>query len=323
MAHTATVIGGTGHVGTYLIPALVEAGYDVTCVSRGNRQPYVPHPAWASVRHVDIDRQAAEESGDFGRRVRELQGDVVIDMICFEPDSARQLVEALRGAVSHYLFCGTVWIHGHSTQVPTPESAPRHPLEDYGRKKGEITDFLTREAYRTGFPATSFHPGHIVGPGHEPINPEGHKDLAVFGKLARGESLQLPNLGMETVHHVHAEDVAQIVMRCLALPGSAVGESFHAVSSAALTLRGFAEAMAAWFGQPSRLAFAPFDEWKRGRPDADVAATWSHISHSPNCSIEKPRRLLGYEPRYTSLQAVQESVSWYIERGDLPQRSLP
>jgi nucleoside-diphosphate-sugar epimerase len=33
--------------------------------------------------------------------------------------------------------------------------------------------------------------------------------------------------------------------------------------------------------------------------------TLDHIAHSPNCSIEKTRRLLGYSPRYTSLEAIQ------------------
>ena len=29
------IIGGSGHVGTYLVPRLVEAGHEVICVSRG------------------------------------------------------------------------------------------------------------------------------------------------------------------------------------------------------------------------------------------------------------------------------------------------
>ena len=37
--------------------------------------------------------------------------------------------------------------------------------------------------------------------------------------------------------------------------------------------------------------------------------TWDHIAHSPNCSIAKAQRLLGYTPRYSSLEAVQEAVS--------------
>jgi uncharacterized protein YbjT (DUF2867 family) len=45
-----TVIGGTGHIGTYLIPRLVEAGFETTSVSRGARQPYLFHPAWEDAR---------------------------------------------------------------------------------------------------------------------------------------------------------------------------------------------------------------------------------------------------------------------------------
>ena len=40
------VIGGTGHIGTYLVPKLVETGYQVISVSRQQREPYQPHAAW-------------------------------------------------------------------------------------------------------------------------------------------------------------------------------------------------------------------------------------------------------------------------------------
>ena len=72
--------------------------------------------------------------------------------------------------------------------------------------------------------------------------------MVVFKKLAKGDEVLLPNIGMETVHHVHADDVAQAFMAALGNWNQAVGESFHVVSSEALTLRGYAEAMAAWFG---------------------------------------------------------------------------
>ena len=93
----------------------------------------------------------------------------------------------------------------------------------------------------------------------------------------------------------------------------AVGESFHVVSAAALSLRGYAEAMAAWFGQPARLRFMPWEDWRATVSEVEADATWDHIAHSPNCSIAKARRLLNYQPRYSSLQAVTESVSWLIE----------
>lgn len=311
------IIGGSGHVGTYLVPRLVEAGHKVINLSRGQREPYQPHTAWKSVEHIKIDRDEEEKTGTFGQRVRELKPDVVIDMICFTLDSAQHLVEALRGQVQHFVSCGTVWVHGPSVEVPTTEEQPRRPFGEYGIQKAAIEAYLLNEARRNAFPATVLHPGHIVGPGWVPLNPAGHFNSKVFAQLARGEEFALPNLGMETVHHVHADDVAQIFMQALTNWSQAVGESFHAVSPAALSLRGYAESMAAWFGQPANLKFLPWEAWRATVTEDEAQATWDHIAHSPNCSIAKAQRLLNYQPRYSSLQAVYQAVAWLIEHDGL------
>jgi nucleoside-diphosphate-sugar epimerase len=311
------IIGGTGHVGTFLVPRLAAAGHGVTCVSRARRQPYQPHAAWARVRHVTLDRGAEEAAGSFGERIAALEPDAVIDMICFKLASARHLVEALRGRVRHFLHCGTIWVHGPSVEVPTTEEQPRRPFGEYGLQKAAIEEYLLDEARGNRFPATVLHPGHIVGPGWPPLNPAGHFNPRVFEDLARGVEVALPNLGLETVHHVHADDVAQAFERAMANWSASVGESFHVVSPAALTLRGYAESMAAWFGREARLQFLPWDQWKQTVSPEEAAATWDHIAHSPNSSIAKARRLLGFQPRYRSLEAVQESVEWLVRAGTI------
>lgn len=309
------VIGGSGHIGTYLVPGLVETGHHVIHLSRGRRKPYQQNPAWSEVESLPADREAEDREGTFGRRVAGLKPDAVIDMICYEPSSARLLVDALSGRTGHLLHCGTIWVHGPSAEVPTTESAPRHPFGEYGVKKAEIEALLLAAARERAFPATILHPGHIVGPGWVPVNPAGNFNPEVFSTLARGQTLALPNLGMETLHHVHAADVAQAFLAALKHPAKAIGQAFHVVSPAAVTLRGYAEAMAAWFGKPAALQFLPWPEWKQTVTAEDAGATWDHLAHSPNCSIAKAQRLLGYEPEYRSLEAVQESVGWLIEHG--------
>ena len=309
------IIGGSGHVGTYLVPRLVEAGFEVVNVSRGKREPYSPHAAWSSVRTVELDREKEEKSRGFGRKILALKPDVVIDMICFTLASAKHLAEALSGNVQHFLHTGTIWVHGHSVAVPTTEMAPRKPFGEYGVQKAAIEAYLLGEAKRTGFPATIVHPGHIVGQGWNPLNPAGHFNPEVFTTLARGKQLALPNFGMETVHHVHADDVAQMFMKAIANWSASVGEAFHTVSPAALTLRGYAEAMSAWFGKEAKLKFLPWPEWKAAqKSEEEATATWEHIARSPSSSIAKGERLLGYHPRYTSMQGVIDSVTWLIEK---------
>ncbi len=75
--------------------------------------------------------------------------------------------------------------------------------------------------------------------------------------------------------------------------------------------------MSRWFGHEPNLSFLPFDQWAAKQTTVDANATWEHIARSPNCSIEKARRLLGHAPRYTSLQAVEEAVTWLIADGQV------
>jgi nucleoside-diphosphate-sugar epimerase len=309
------VIGGTGHIGSFLTPRLFAAGHTVICVSRGLKEPYQRDAAWQLIERVEMDRTTEEDAGRFGERIAKLDADAVIDLTCYQLHSAQQLVEPLRGTGAHLLHCGTIWVHGPSVEVPTTEAEPRRAFGDYGQRKAAIEDYLLREARRSALPVTILHPGHLVGPGWAPVNPAGNFNPEVFSKLLQGSPLQLPNIGMETLHHVHADDVAQCFQRALERRSVAIGESFHVVSPAALTLRGYAERAGAWFGHPAQLEFVPWEEWRQGVTERDAAMTWDHIAHSPNCSIAKARTLLGYAPRYSSLQAVRESVDWLIAKG--------
>jgi len=311
------IIGGTGHIGSYLSPRLQEAGHTVLCVCRGIKTPYRPHPAWNRIQYIHLDRDAEEAAGRFGERIASLDPQAVIDLTCYQLESARQLVDGLRGRVELLLHCGTIWVHGQAVEVPTAEEAPRAPFGDYGIRKHAIEEYLIEEALKAGFPAAILHPGHLVGPGWNPINPQGNFNPEAFTTLAQGREFTLPHLGVETVHHVHADDVAHAFLCALTHPEAAIGQSFHAVSPRALTLRGYAERMAAWFGKPAVLRFLPWEDWKASVNERDARVTFDHIAHSPNCSIEKARALLGYTPRYSSLEAVQECVAEMRRSGAL------
>ena len=309
------VIGGSGHVGAYLLPALVERGHNVINVSRGQTKRYRHDAAWNAIEQVFVDRTVEENGGTFGSTVAALRPDIVVDMISFKLSSTRSLVEALSGKVEHFLHCSTIWVFGHNAAVPVGEDDPLNPFGEYGINKAAIETWLLHEARQTGFPATIFRPGHIVGPGWAPINPVGHLNTEVFSCIARNEEVTLPNFGLETLHHVHAHDVAQMILLAIDNRSASLGEAFNAVSAKALNLRGYAEAMFRWFGFEPKLRFEPFEIWKVRHSPEDAQLAWEHISRSSCMSIDKARRRLGYEPRYSSLAAVQEAVSALIAAG--------
>jgi nucleoside-diphosphate-sugar epimerase len=311
------VIGGTGHIGSYLTPLLAQVGCDVICVSRQQRKPYFPNDTWAKVQFETIDRDLREKEGIFGDDIARLAPDVVIDLTCFRLESARQLVEALQSRVEHFLHCGTIWVHGPSTEVPTRESDGTPPICEYGTQKKQIETYLLQQARHGAFPAVVLHPGHLVGVGWEPINPAGNRNLDLFRSIALGEEVRLPNLGMETLQHVHCADVAAAFVAGMVRRDESIGQSFHVVASRAVTLRGYAANVAGWFGQELHAVYLPWDDWRKTVSETDAALTWDHLIHSPNCSMEKAERLLGFVPKYSSLTAVRESVEWLVATGHL------
>jgi nucleoside-diphosphate-sugar epimerase len=308
------VIGATGHVGTYLVPRLVRAGHEVVALSRGEREPYLPAPEWRSVQRVVIDREADDSAGTFGDRIAALRPDVVVDMLAFSAASAEQLVDALRPTRPLLVHCGTIWVHGPAARVPVTEDEPRTAYGEYGTGKAAIEALLHRETIAGGVPSVVLHPGHISGPGWPGITPAGNLDPDVWRRLATGEPLALPDLGLGVLHHVHGDDVAQAFEWALTRP-AAIGSSFHVASAQAMTLRGLAAGVAGWFGREPVLDFVAWAEFEQRVGAEHAGVTRDHVGRSIAASIDRARDVLGYAPRYSSLDALHESLRWLVANG--------
>ncbi|HEY6743503.1 MAG TPA: NAD-dependent epimerase/dehydratase family protein [Lapillicoccus sp.] len=302
------VIGGTGHIGTYLVPSLVRAGHDTVVVSRGSRRPYRDDPAWQDVEMVACDRAAAERDGRFGALVAGLRPEAVVDLTCFTPAQARQLVEALDG--QHVVQTGSLWSYGPSALVPTTEDAPKHPYGTYGVAKLAIERYLTGGQDRVR--ASVVHPGHISGPGWLPIGPAGNLDPGVIDSLRADGSCLLPDRGGETIHHVHAEDVAGLHQACLEQPGHAAGQAFNSVCTQALTLRGYAELVARHFGHEPKLELVPWHEFAARVAPEHADQTLDHIGRAPMFSMDKARGLLGFLPKHDVTETVLDAIDAWV-----------
>src|SRR3954469_17659755 len=102
------VIGGSGHIGSYLVPQLVQAGFETVSISRGIRKPYVPSAAWGRTETISLDRS----DPGFNAEIAALRSDAVVDLTCYTLEAAVTLTEALRGRNTRLLHCGTIWVHG-------------------------------------------------------------------------------------------------------------------------------------------------------------------------------------------------------------------
>ena len=315
------VIGGTGHIGTYLCPMLAEQGHQVICITRGMSKPYSDNEAWNHVQMLQIDRSAMDR-GEFAQQIAALEADAVIDLINFHLNDVRAMVAALRGRTSHYVYCSSCWAEGRAETLPfNPDNTDKEPLCEYGRQKYASEQYLLKEWQENRFPATIVMPGQISGAGWTIINPWGNRLKRCLEIIHSGEEIALPNFGMETIHHVHAKDVAQLFARVIEHRDAALGEKFYAVSGGSITLYGFAKLLYRMYGHEPRITFLPWKEWTEYvRKESAATATpeeleqqltesFLHLSRSGSFTTEKEHRLLGYKPAYTNVETIIESYN--------------
>jgi nucleoside-diphosphate-sugar epimerase len=87
------------------------------------------------------------------------------------------------------------------------------------------------------------------------------------------------------------------------------------VADQAMTCRGLAAGVAAWFGREAVLELVDWNEFEQRVGSEHAAVTLAHIDRSIAAGTERSRAILGYAPRYSSLEAVRESLHWLVEHG--------
>lgn len=310
------VIGGTGHIGSYLTPRLIRNGFEVWVTARKAEPKYaISTMGWDKVNWILCNRREEEKDNSWAERMAGIDVDVVIDLITYTPEQNEVMVKAFQGRVSHFINCGSIWAYGPSLRVPHLEHYPRQPQSDYGKGKTAVENDLLALYRRNGFPATIIHPGHISGKRWMPIDPQGAiAGTDIYKDLATGGEVRLPERGSVPMHHVHGDDVAQVFELAVLQPTTAIGQVFSAVSPYALTMKACSYAVSAIFGTEPNLSFSSLDDFT-GHPSYNCIK--SHVVESVVASSEKAERLLGYRPRYTTEDIYAECIEYMLESGQL------
>lgn len=305
----AIVIGGSGHVGSYIVPQLVKDGYNVISISRGKRTPYtIADESWKKVEQVTADRAQMEEAGTFGKFIADFQADVICDTISFSLEQTTQLCEAINRP-THLIQIGTIWVYDRKYWSPVTEDHPRTSPSEYGIKKTQIENYLFNEIKNDNILSTIIQPGHVSGSGWLPINPQGNLNPDIYKKIINGDEIILPGDGQNTLHHVHSQDIASLTSACLKQPDKSNGECFHSVAAHAVTFEGFARMLSERYGKEANIKFMPWEELKEILSESDARITYDHMSRSPVCSVEKAYRLLGFYPEHSIIDTVVEALT--------------
>lgn len=232
--------------------------------------------------------------------------------------SERLLRSAARHGVRRFVHTSTVGVHGHVEHPPADESAPFAPGDIYQETKAEA-ERLAFEYHRSrGVPVTVVRPGAIYGPGETRL-------LKLFRAIARGR-YAIVGSGRTFYHPVFIDDLVAGYLLALDRP-EAVGEAFLVCGPRYVSQAELARLIAAHTGGrvlPFRIPARPIQlagdlveavcvplglEPPLHRRRVDF---WTK---SRAFTIEKARRLLGYEPKTDLDRGIAVTAAWYRDEG--------
>lgn len=236
---SAFVIGGTRFIGRHTVTELLSHGYEVTMLTRGNREnPFGDRP---SVDHVLGDRTDRDTLETAARRS---EPDAVVDCIAYHPADVRTATEVFHDVEAYvYVSSGAAYVPRRlpkrEDETPLRECTPAQATDDtmasYGPRKAE-GDRAVFEAADHGVNAMSVRPTLVYGP-HD------YQEYLAYwiDRVHRFDRVAIPGDGTGIWHRVYVEDVASGI-RTVAEAGEP-GEAYNAGDRRVLTLADTVEAI--------------------------------------------------------------------------------
>ena len=214
---------------------------------------------------------------------------------------------ALELEVERFVYVSSSMVFERAELFPTPEEYLPDcpvPLSAYGFSK------LTGEVYcraahaEHGLPYTICRPFNAYGPGELPDAEPGiaHAVPDLIEKVLSGQRpLQIFGSGEQTRTLTHVEDIADGVVTAMSSPAG-LNEDFNISASRELTVAEIAGVVWAACGEdPDELVLEHQPSF-----EVDVQRRWP--------SVEKARRLLGWEARIEVEHGIAATVGWLRER---------
>lgn len=299
------IIGGTGHVGSYMVPKLVAEGHEVYLGTRGNTKVR-GYSSTEGVQFVTVDSTSRESLAE----LLPYNFDVVIDM----PGSAYNAWCVFSDSVKHIIACGSVWMYGNPAVVPTPEVGQSEcPFLGYARRFESIKKMCAESGKDGKALFTAIMPPNICGPGKAPLECMGGRSLEVHKAHRAGKPVILPDGPECIISPCHAEDIADLFILALNNPEAAAGEIFNAGAEYGLTSSGLVKAFSDIYGVEIPIERVSWEKYTT-EINPEIGAWWHFYAHMlPD--ITKAKEKLGYKPKYTPEEALRTAVQWMIDEG--------
>ncbi|REJ68545.1 MAG: NAD(P)-dependent oxidoreductase [Planctomycetota bacterium] len=231
-------------------------------------------------------------------------------------EGSRQVAEAAVAAgVEAFIYMNSCSIYGMPEDSPITDASPLAPFEIYGRSKlgGEVA--VSEVCQAAGLPLISIRPRTILAAGRSGIF------RILFEWIHEGKNVYVIGSGNNPFQFLHAEDLMDAYL--LAYEAGQPG-LYNVGTDRYGTLREMLENLVAYAGSPSKVRSVPawaavnalrVLDWMRLSP----LSAWHYRTYHLPYHFDVGKLLkLGWQPRYSNDEMLQESYDWYLAHREQP-----
>jgi len=308
------VTGGTGYVGSLLVPQLLGLGHKVTVYDInffGDARLFRPGP---DLRVVQGDIR------DAAKLAESLKGvDCVINLACISNDASFELDEKLsttinldafepmviaakKAGVKRFIYASSSSVYGVSESPDVTEEHPLVPLTLYNKYKGMCEPLLFKHQSKD-FTCVVIRPATLCG-----YAPRQRLDLSVniltnhainAGKITVfGGSQKRPNL--------HVQDMCDVYKTLLLQPDEKIAGQIFNAGFQNLSIMEIAQ-------MAKRIVQQEFPE----KGDIPIVTTPTDDIRSYHVNSDKITRVLGFKPKFSVEDAIRDLCNAF-KQGKLP-----
>lgn len=233
-------------------------------------------------------------------------------------EATRNLLEAsMRAKVERFVHCSTVGVQGEIEDPPADENYRFKPGDHYQRSKLE-GELLAREYFKKGLPGCVVRPVGIYGPGDT-------RFLKLFRAINRGRFIMI-GTGKTLYHLTYIDDLIEGFIKAGTRP-EAVNGVFTIAGERYTTLNELIGIIANVLSKHVTLLKIPI--WPVYVASVVCDKLCKSLGIAPPLyprrveffmldrafSINKAKKMLGYQPKVDLYQGIRKTAAWYIEKG--------
>ena len=306
MARSLLIFGITGELGSRVAQLAVARGHKVYGVSRGANTRARADLAGVEIFTGDkLDRDFLEKT------LSKLPVDAILDTIP-SINGINNIHEFFPQVKNVFLVSST----GTFVPLQTLPADETHPWreENHVNFHGKIAnDKLALELFaKDNFPVTIFRPTNIIGDGRVPLDLFGARDIEFFRALRDNKPLTLPDCREILLQSGCNWDLAKAMTLALDAGDKIAGEIIVISTAKAIRLQDYLATAMEFLQSSSEITWVDADEFYK----AHLEHTGLPFLRQHMCfDISKARKLLGYEPEYTTKEGLLKALAWCRKTG--------